>query len=140
MILYLDTSVLVSILVQEALSESAQALLEGVAPMVLVSDFAAAEFVSASSRRVRMADVSREEAGGILADFDTWLASRSQAVCIEREDIAAATAYLRRFDLSLRTLDALHVAAASRLGATLATLDGRMAADARKVGVPTLTA
>jgi predicted nucleic acid-binding protein len=49
-------------------------------------------------------------------------------------DLAAATMFLRRLDLPLRTPDALHIAIAQRVGAMLVTFDRQMAASARTLG------
>jgi predicted nucleic acid-binding protein len=49
-------------------------------------------------------------------------------------DIAFAESLIRRLDLMLRTPDALNIAIAIRVGATLATFDVRMAEAARKLG------
>ena len=46
-----------------------------------------------------------------------------------------AYAYVRRFDLRLRALDALHLAIARRVDATLITLDRRLASAARELGI-----
>ena len=43
--------------------------------------------------------------------------------------------YVRRFDLALRAPDALHLAVARRLDATLVTLDRRLTAAARELGI-----
>ena len=43
--------------------------------------------------------------------------------------------YVRRFDLALRAPDALHLAIARRLDATLVTLDRRLAAAAGELGI-----
>lgn len=47
---------------------------------------------------------------------------------------------LRRLDLNIRTGDALNIAIAQRLEATLATFDGKMAENARALGVPVAAA
>ena len=54
---------------------------------------------------------------------------------IHAADVRLADAYVRRFDLGLRTPDALHLAIAHRLDATLLTLDRRLATAARELGV-----
>ncbi|MGD9616467.1 MAG: PIN domain-containing protein [Alphaproteobacteria bacterium] len=54
---------------------------------------------------------------------------------ISPADVAAATIFLRRLDLTLRTPDAFHLAIAQRLGATLVTFDRRMAGSAGTLGV-----
>jgi uncharacterized protein len=53
--------------------------------------------------------------------------------------IAVATTFLRRLDLPLKTPDAIHIAIAQRLGATLVTFDRQMAASARALGTPVET-
>ena len=54
---------------------------------------------------------------------------------ISPADVASATAFLRRLDLTLRTSDALHIAIAQRIGATLVTFDRQMADSTRTPGV-----
>jgi predicted nucleic acid-binding protein len=54
-------------------------------------------------------------------------------------DVAAAQAYLRRLDLTLLTPDAIHIAIAGRISATLVTFDRAMAASARVLGVAVTT-
>ena len=48
------------------------------------------------------------------------------------------TLYVRRFDLKLRAPDALHAAICRRLGMRLVTLDRRLAAAARALGIDVL--
>ncbi len=50
-------------------------------------------------------------------------------------DVKRADAVMRRLDLTLRTPDALHIAIAERIGATMATFDDKMAAAARILGL-----
>lgn len=133
---YADTSVRLPLFVPDALSAKADALLSS--GELIVSDFTVAEFTSALSRKVRMRDISASAAGRLAANFDAWLAGTPQRVTLRPEDVTTATAYLRRFHLTLRTPDALHVAVAHRLGTTLATLDARLAADAGRLGIPVL--
>ncbi|WP_375461306.1 type II toxin-antitoxin system VapC family toxin [uncultured Enterovirga sp.] len=135
---YADTSVLLPLFVPDALSAKADALLNLSETFLIVSDFTVAEFMSALSRKVRMREVSAASAGRLAANFDAWLSGLPERVTLQPEDVATATAYLRRFDLTLRTPDALHVALAHRHRATLATLDVRLAADAGRLGISTL--
>lgn len=102
---------------------------------MFVSDFAAAEFASAISRKVRMADLSSEEAREAFGDFDAWVSHVTSSVEVGPVDVELASRYLRRLDLTLRTPDAIHIAMAQRLRARLVTLDLKMAASARTLGV-----
>ena len=97
--------------------------------------FAAAKVASALSRLVRMALLTDADASARLADFDAWRAAMSSPVEIEVSDARLAYIFVRRFDLGLRAPDALHLAIARRLDATLVTLDRRMATAARELGV-----
>ena len=102
---------------------------------LLISDFAAAEVASALSRLVRMALLTEPDASARLADFDAWRAAMSSPVDITASDARLAYIYARRFDLRLRAPDALHLAIARRLDLVLVTLDPRMAAAAKELGV-----
>ena len=135
MSLYLDTSVLVALVIGEVGRPVAQAVLEGAAGPVLLNSFARAEFASAVARRVRTGDTPRTDAAAFLAAFDSW-AEELTPCGVEAADIAQAEAWLRRLDINLRTPDALHLAAAGRLEARLATLDRAMADAARALDIP----
>lgn len=67
------------------------------------------------------------------------MAREAQRVEINAEDVAAADIYLRRLDLTLLTPDAIHIAIAARIGATLVTFDRAMAASARALGMAVTT-
>jgi predicted nucleic acid-binding protein len=136
---YLDASILVALLSVEPFSERADRFVRANPTGLIVSDFAAAEFASAIARRVRMRDVTIAEARVDLSGFDTWVARAAQRVVINPADVAAATTFLRRLDLTLRTPDAIHIAIAQRIGATLVTFDQRMAASARALGMAVAT-
>ena len=135
MTLYLDASLLVALLTNDALTARADALLRSNMPTLVVSDFAAAEFASALARRVRTREITAEEAYIAFSRFDAWKARATQRADTTAADVRAAEAFLRRLDLTLRTADALNIAIAQRVGATLATFDKRMASSARALGV-----
>jgi predicted nucleic acid-binding protein len=131
---YLDANVLVALLVPEPLSIRAENFLAENRNPYIVSDFAAAEFSSAISRRVRMSEISPGNARIALSSIDDWIERSVHWVDIEAADITKATAFLRRLDLPLLTPDAIHIAIAQRIGATLVTFDRQMAASARAIG------
>jgi predicted nucleic acid-binding protein len=131
---YLDTSVVIPLLKPEALSDRADRFIGENPANVIVSDFAAAEFASAAGRWVRSGEISMSEGHIALESFDGWVARSVRRVEISPADVATASAFMRRLDLPLRTPDAIHIAIAQRLGATLVTFDRRMAASARALG------
>ncbi|HLY45903.1 MAG TPA: type II toxin-antitoxin system VapC family toxin [Stellaceae bacterium] len=131
---YLDTSVLAALLRPEPSSNRADSFIRRNPADLTVSDFTAAEFASAVARWVRTRELNETAARTALESFDLWLTRSAQRVEVSPADIAAATTFLRRLDLPLRTPDAIHIAIAQRLGATLVTFDRRMAASAAALG------
>ena len=136
---YLDASALVALLTVEPLSGRADNFIASVREPLIVSDLASAEFASAIARRVRMRETTLAEARADLADFDLWVMRFTQRAEAGAVDIATAITFLRRLDLPLKTPDAIHIAIAQRVGATLVTFDRQMAASARALGTPVAT-
>ena len=134
--LYLDASVLVSLLTRDALSDQALALMDMHNMPVIVSDFALIEFASAVARQVRMGNLTEQEARMAFMSLDAFIIRTASRIDTTPADLKFAEAALRRLDLPLRTGDALNVAIAGRLGATLATFDRKMAKAAKALGVP----
>jgi uncharacterized protein len=133
---YLDANIVVALLTPEPLSERAIEFARTAHEPLVVSDFAAAEFSSAIARRVRTRETTIEDARRDLADFEVWALRATTRANLNTADVAVATAYLQRLDLTLLTPDALHVAIAQRLDATLVTFVRAMAAAARAFGIP----
>ena len=101
---------------------------------MIVSDFAAADLASAIARRVRTGELGADDARAVFATFDAWTARAAGRAETDAAAVAAAGAFLRRLDLTLRTPDALHIAIAQRVTAELLTFDRKMAASARALG------
>ena len=134
MSVYLDASILVALFTSDALTARADNFLRKNPAVLIVSDFAAAEFSSVIARHVRTKDITKDDARLVFSNFDTWTARTTQRAPIGTADIIAAEVLLRRFELALRTPDALNIAMAQRMGAMLATFDSKMAAAARTIG------
>jgi predicted nucleic acid-binding protein len=133
--IYLDTNVVAALLIPEPLSDRAERYLGDCREPLLVSDLTATEFSSLVARRVRTREFTVDQARTALTNFDRWIDLSARRIDIIGSDLTAGTALLRRLDLSLRTLDALHVAIARRSGATLVTFDRQMEAGARALGL-----
>jgi predicted nucleic acid-binding protein len=131
---YLDASVLVALFTNDLLTARADTFLRTKPSVLIVSDFAAAEFSSVIARHVRTNDITKNDARIVFSNFDTWTASTTQRALINGADIIGAEVLLRRLDLALRTPDALNIAIAQRMAATLVTFDKKMAAAARIIG------
>ncbi len=78
--------------------------------------------------------VSSKDGRTALADFDAWIAA-AEPTQLDGADVPVADAIIRRFDINLHGSDALHVAIALRIGASLLTFDTKMKANAKKLGV-----
>lgn len=124
--LYLDANVVFSLLVDEPSTDRAESFLRRRAEPLIVSDFAAAELLSAVARRVRMRELTSAQGQFVLSRVDLWLNRSANQIEIGPGDIAVAAAFLRRLDLPLRTPDAIHIAISQRLDSTLVTFDRRM--------------
>ena len=134
MSVYLDASLLVALFTNDPLTARADTFLRANPSVLIVSDFAAAEFSSVIARHVRTKDITKNDARIVFSNFDAWTALTTQRALIAAADIIAAEVLLRRLDLSLRTPDALNIAIAQRMRATLVTFDKKMAASARAIG------
>jgi uncharacterized protein len=135
MSVYLDASVLVSLFLEDAHTRRAETFLGECQQVLVVSDFAAAEFASAIARRVRAREIEVARAKNVFAIFDGWTTRESQRVGTFTSDITRAEAALRQLDQPLRTPDALNIAICQRLGAALATFDAKMVRCARQQGI-----
>lgn len=139
MALYLDASVMVPTLVQESTSAAILGFLATATDELLVSDYAAAEVASAISRLVRTGQLSAAAGLNRLARFDFWRTADTSTVALDNTDVQDATVLVRRFELMLRTPDALHLAVSLRLSAQLVTYDGTLANAAATCGAAAIS-
>ena len=112
MSVYVDTSVLVALFINDSFSARADRFVVSQSTPLIVSDFVTAEFASAISRRVRIKDVKAADARTAFADFDSWSTQATSRAEIQTSDVRTAASYLRRMDSTLRTGDAINIAIA----------------------------
>jgi len=132
---YFDASVIVSFVINDALSSRVEAYITREKPTAVVSDFAAAEVASALNLRVRAGTIAPDSARAALGQMDLWRAQAAAACLLTSTDILVADAFLRRLDLPLRAPDAIHLAIAQRLDVEIATGDLRMKDCASRLGI-----
>lgn len=134
MILYLDTSVLVSCYVSEMHSS---VVLEKIAKYpgdLLVSQLAETEFYSALSMKCRMKQLSLIQRKKILESFHFHFEmGQYTKAYLTNETYQLAQHFLLNSSLKLRTLDALHLALAQNLKAELFTADFELAKAAARL-------
>lgn len=135
--IYLDTSFLVPLYMLEAASEKVEAFLRAEpSGSLTVSRWARVEFASTLARNIRMKLQAEEHAQVLMQRFDEdTQAAFSTYTPVAADFILATTSLLKTPVLGLRGADALHLAAARNLGATLYTLDRTLLRAAEALGV-----
>lgn len=133
---YLDTSVLVAALTNEAQTARMQAWLGAQNPEQLtISDWVVTEFSAALSIKLRTGQLQAHHRADALAMF-TRLAAESLVVApISSGHFRIAARFADQYALGLRAGDALHLAIAVDQGATLCTLDRRLAEAGQALGL-----
>lgn len=129
----LDASVLVPLFVQEPRTNDAAKLIQTDTPAT--TPLTIAEASCAFSRRYQAKELNETQTLETFDALDIFSQTHMASSTIELEDYETATQLVRRIDLGLRTADALHIAVAMRLGATLATFARKMADAARSLGI-----
>jgi uncharacterized protein len=136
--IYLDTSVLVSLLVPEPDSLVVRNWLarnDGVE--LATSDWAVVEFASAMGLKVRQKGLKLRQAESARRMLDTLIAESLRVEAPSRAAFAKAGELVAHFRQGLRAGDALHLAAALEAGADrFATLDRKLVRAARQLSVP----
>jgi len=136
--LYLDTSLLVAALTNEAETQRMQHWLgQQREDDLAVSDWVATEFSSALSIKLRIGQIMTGDRAEALAMF-TRLATDSFIVMpVSRLQFRTAARFADQHVLGLRAGDALHLAICADHGATLCTLDRRLSDAGSALGIKT---
>ena len=100
-----------------------------------ISDWVITEFASALSVKVRMGRLSVANRAKAASLFTRLQGDSIAVMPITRDHFLAAARFANQSGLGLRAGDALHVAVAAELGATLCTMDKRVAEAAVVLGV-----
>jgi predicted nucleic acid-binding protein len=129
---YIDTSVLGAYYCPELLSAAAEYALRRVEAPV-VSILSEVEFCSLISKKRRLKELSQRQAKEILDLFATHVAEGFyRRMVLTAEHYLKARQLIASMDIKLRTLDVLHLSAATTESLTLLTADRDLAAASRR--------
>ncbi len=136
---YLDTSVIVSALTAEAMTARAQEWMQSKASEALtISDWVVTEVSSALSIKLRTRQIDLQQRAAALGFFNQMRSVNLVTVPMTSLHCLAAAKFADQHELGLRAGDALHLAICSEQGATLVTLDQKLANAGPKLGVTIL--
>jgi len=135
--LYLDTSLLIAALTNEPETARMQEWL-GVQQSgdLAISAWVTTEFSAALSMKLRSHVIKAAQRAAALAAFTQLTAESFNMLAVTEVQFRTAAHYADRSDLGLRAGDALHLAIAADNGATIVTLDHRLAEAAGELAVP----
>lgn len=134
--IYVDTSVIVSLMTTEPKTQNVTAWYAGLQEVPIAGDWLLTEFASAISIKQRTGQLSDANAKQVHKEFNVLVAGGLRLAPVSRDAFSQAAAMVKKHQQGLRAGDALHLAVALELGAnSMATLDSTLAVNAKREGL-----
>jgi hypothetical protein len=138
LILYLDTSLLVTGLTLEQNTRAVQIwMADRASDAFAISDWVIAEFSSALSVKLRVGDITPQHRAEALAQFGRLIDRNFTTLPVSAAHFRNAARFADNYAVALRAGDALHLAICAAHGITLCTRDRPLARAGEKLGVKT---
>jgi predicted nucleic acid-binding protein len=135
---YLDTSLLVAALTNEAATGRVQAWLgKWQSDSLAISEWVITEFAAALSMKLRTRQIDEKYRARAVAEFTKMTANAVAVLNVTAAHFKVATRLAGDVKLALRAGDALHLAIANEQGVSLCTLDKQLAKAGKILGVST---
>lgn len=134
--IYLDTSVVVALFTHEPGTPKVMSWYADLQELPVASDWLLTEFSSAISLKVRTGQLLEGNAKRVREEFSLFVDGAVRLVPVSRDAFRIAGDMIAQHQNGLRAGDSLHLAVAMALGAThMATLDGNLARNAKRIGL-----
>lgn len=136
---YVDTSVIVALLTVEPSTEAVTIWFSGLKQIPVSSDWLLTEFSSAIAIKVRTGRLAEADARAVRREFQLLSSNGLRLVPVSRAAFKVAAHMAQAHRYGLRSGDSLHLAIAQEASArTIATLDGTMAKNAKRLKMTTV--
>jgi predicted nucleic acid-binding protein len=140
LMVYADTSALVPAFIREPKSEAVLQWMEASGERLVVSEWAIAEFASATAIKVRTGQIAGPIAKQAMTRFLEFAQKHCSIAAPQRAEFRRAADLAGDVDLKLRAGDALHLAIAEASNAeSILCLDEVMSVGAKAIGLGVVT-
>ena len=134
--IYVDSSVWIALLAQEATADALSQWLENESGVLMTAQWTRTELASAMGIKSRRGELTQNSVQALLNMFEQWVQGGVQLLSVDSQDFVDAAQWCAQVSSGLRGADALHLAVARRHQVShLATLDHDMARNATRLGL-----
>ncbi len=133
---YVDTSVWMAMLTQEANAEDVLSYLERKPQHLMTAEWTRTELASALGIKARRKELTQAQVSEVLEKFELWISTGLNVASVRSDDFYIASKMCENTESRLRAGDALHLSVAKRHEVThVFTLDHDMQRGAQSLGM-----